>query len=675
MLAATPLISNKTVRIFGQTFGRHDWSIAERYFCSGCLAEDAFHRTFWDLVAFRHCPFHDQPLSCVDRSGQEVPWWSPSFTHSPFGHAIAEHRKRASSQRPTIETYLLGRMGLVDKLPIPLLDSLETCGSALAAVRFAGELALGGRREKRPFVDTFGRYAVIKAGFDVLWRGDQGITSMLEGLVADAGSKADHGLQSIFGWAYRPARRFGAMFTDRMIEVAAHRTGLPRRFPNLSDAKKRLQLTEINDLSKELGRSRVDILKIATRLGLCGAFSPSSIRFVAFRAEETHLLRLTIASLVDRDGAAKMLNVSKRFFNCLVSSGLVRSFIRFVGSRDQFRPEDITTFEKSVTEKVDKLDALPPGGRPLSDVKKTSSTKPAQIVQQLVSGELPLLGRLGDTLGSIIVPASRFSNTWANERRTVRVLGNVELGGARIIDAAAALEVGRPAIVALRRLGCLRASKRSPKLIDTRSIETFKKRYCAARYYAPILNCHPWSTGPRLERLGVKIIRLKLNDGVTRLIDRASARRVLGLKRDPDEMAPRSRQAFIAGLADQIRKSTFFRLVGQANGLVFRTGANRFCIYVTINWECGILEIGPRYNLLRTPKTCAGLRLRKAAIDEAFNGELTWIEDSQSLSVYKSLNKLSFRSPTQWPRIYTGVVELLHDFQMHFELPARKSPP
>jgi hypothetical protein len=467
----------------------------------------------------------------------------------------------------------------------------------------------------------------------------------------------------MFGWAYRCARTsfrvFGTTFSDRMIEVAATRTGLARRVRYLDDAKSRLQLTDITDLSNEFGISEPQIRKMAAALGLCSACSRSSIYYVAFSDEEADLIRRTIASLVDRDEAARMLDVSRRFFDSLVEFGLVSRFIRLTGDVDRFRPEDIESFGASLVRKADKRDTLPPTGRLLRDVKRTTKTNPAKLVHQLISGELPILGRQGDTFGRIIIPARRYHRSTRKD-----AIG--------ILDAAVALGVSYSSVVALRKLGLLKSSKHSPKLLDGRAFNTFRKNYCASRYYAPILKCHPQLAGRRLEDLGVNVIRLELDEGVTRLINRVRARRALRLKSDPDEFIAGSPQAFIVGLADQIRVATTFRLVGQGDRLVFRTGRGTLCLYVTIDWKRHSLEVGPRYSLLRTPSTIADLRQRRSVINAAFNDELSWAEDGKSLRIYRSIEKLPFELPAQWPSIYVQIVELFFNFKKHFEPPQRR---
>lgn len=682
LLSATPTVNKASVTMFGETFRRRDWSIEKRYFCPGCLAEDAYHRSFWDLVAFRHCPFHNQPLCCVDRSGHAVPWWSPSFEHSPFGHPIAEYRKRASSVRPSIESYTLGRLGVIEKVSIPLLDGLAALGGVFAAVEFAGKLVIGGRREKRPSLTALGKDTVFNAGFDILQQGNEAIDSALKDVAANAcggASRKHRSLQFIFGWAYRSAkasREFGAMFTDRMIELAATQTGLARRVSNLNDVKGRLRLTDPAGLSRELGVSEAQIRKIATTLGLRGACSRKSIYYFAFSDEETRLLRRTIAELVDRDEAAKLLDVPRRFFDSLVDLGLVRRLIRLAGNgahNDRFRPEDIESFGTSLFEKAEKRDALPATGRLLKHVKRTSRTNPARLVHQLISGELPLLGRQGDTFGSIIIPARRIRAPQATTlRTTTRSRVRNDTDGIGMLDAAAVLGVDDPTVVALKKLGFLKSSKHLPKLLDRREFEIFCKKYCASRYYASILGCHPQRSGRRLEDLGVKVIRLELTQGVIRLVNRVSARRALDLKSDPDRFMAGSPQAFIAGLADQIREETTFRLVSQNGCLVFRTGKGTLSLYVTINWKRRVLEVGLRYNLLRTPATVADLRLRKSVIKAAFNGEWSWMETDKSLRIYRSMDKLPFGSPSQWPGIYVQIVESFCNFKKHFEPPQRR---
>jgi hypothetical protein len=676
LLSATPTVNNATVKMFGETFRRRDWSIDRRYFCPGCLAEDAYHRSYWDIVVFRHCPFHDRPLRCVDTSGHTVPWWSPSFESSPFGEPITKSYKRVSSIGPSIETYTLGRLGLIEKLPVPLLDNLTTFVSAFSAIEFAGKLALGGRRETRPSLTALGKGAVFGAGFEMLSGGIDAINRTLEGLAADEKGRANsnkRGLSFLFGWAYPAAKDlsdFSTIFTDRMIDVAASRDGLTRSVRILNEAKQRIQLTDATDLSSELRIPEERIRKIAAALGIRESATRSSIHCVAFSEEEARLLRRTVAELVDRDEAAKLLDISRPFFDNLVHFGLVRLFIRMKG-KDRFRLQDIRSFGASLLSRAEKVDDHRLTGQMLSEAGRTSRVKPASLVQKLINGEMPILGRIGETFGSILIPAQNLLVLIRNPSRTrKRVLDDSK--GVGMLDAAAKLGVDPSVVVSLRRLKFLKRSKYSSKLLDRHGLEIFCKTYCASHHYAPILQCCPRIAARRLDDLGVKVLRFKLSRGVTRLVDRADARRVLGLRSDPDEVLSDSPQAFIAGLAEHIRKATTFRLARQVDGIVFRTGKGTLQLGMTIGWEGGNLRIGPKYNSRRTPRRVSDLLQRKSQIEAAFCGGLTWVKDRDWLFIHTSIEKLPFRASARWASIYHQIVEIFGEFKTYFEPPHRR---
>jgi len=521
--SATPIVSKTTVTLFGETFRRRDWSIARRHFCSGCLAEDAYHRSFWDLVAFRQCPFHDYPLRCVDISGNAIPWWLPSFTHSIHGQPLGKYQRRTSSLRPTIETYLLGRLGLVQRLSIPFLDRLTTCGRALAAIEFAGELMIGGDRHHRPSSTILEKNVVLEAGFKLVRDGKEGISSVLEGLAATSGnasSRSQRSLDYIFGWAYRAAADspdFGTAFLDVMIEIAATR-GLARRARDFGRTKERLDLTDASDLSRRYGASEMQIRKIASTVGLHGACSPKSRCYYAYTDEAVLIIGRTIAGLIDRNEVARILDIPRTSLDSLVSSRLIRPFVRLGGNGregERFRPEDVERFQAVLLERMNKI-AVPPTGRLLKEVKRTSRTNPAQFVQRLMQGGLPPMGRQGDTLGSIIVPVKRTKTPPPNgNRKRGRPRGRPCLlpNGIGILDAAAALGVDDPTVAALRKLGYLKVLPQS-KLLDRRGVEHFREDYCPSRYYSSVLKCHPRQAGQRLEDRGVKMIRIELNGTV-----------------------------------------------------------------------------------------------------------------------------------------------------------------
>jgi hypothetical protein len=151
----------------------------------------------------------------------------------------------------------------------------------------------------------------------------------------------------------------------------------------------------------------------------------------------------------------------------------------------------------------------------------------------------------------------------------------------------------------------------------------------------------------RLSDLGIKILRLDRGRGGINLVDRADARRVLGLLSDPDAAPIGSQGVFTAELVEHVRRTTTFRLLSQIDGLTFRTGKGTFRLFMTIDWERGTLQIGPKYNSRKSPRV-SDLLQRKSEIGAAFGRDLTWIRDNEWLRVYTSVANLNFDKPARW---------------------------
>jgi hypothetical protein len=539
-------------------------------------------------------------------------------------------------------------------------------------IEFAGKLVLGGRRETRPSFVALGKDTVSRAGFDLLRKGNDAIVHALANVAADPsarGTRRHSGLEYLFGWAYSAAKdssACGTIFTDRMVEVAAIREGHTRSLRKLKDVKQRIKLTDITDLAQEFGVTLERIRRIAGLLDIRKRQSDSFNHYVAFSVDEVRLIRRTLLEFIDRDGAAKLLDIPRPLFDGIVHIGLVPRFIRMNGTgsdMDRFRPEDIRSFADALIMKANTLDTVPSTGRLLNQIRRTSRTNPAYVVQQIIEGKTPILGRCGETFGSIVVPAQVRRKVTRTYRRNAASIGT--------IDAAAALGVAHAVVVMLRKLRYLKCYGPSAKLLDRHAFDVFCRRFSASRPYARILGCDPSHAGRRLAALGVKVIRLDQKNFSSYLVDRASARRALGLQSDPDELRTGSPQAFVAGLVKRLRKSTTFRLSSQRDGITLRTGKGSLTLYVTINWEHGSLEIGPRYNLRITPGAVE-LFKRRSHIDAAFGGELAWIKDHNWLRIHTSLEKLPFEASTRWADIYLQVVEVFAKFKTHFEPPHRR---
>lgn len=72
---------------------KRDLSFSRRRWCAACLAEKAYHRSWWDIVAVRRCPYHDLELADRDVDNRPVGWWWPRFDVTKSGNELASERR------------------------------------------------------------------------------------------------------------------------------------------------------------------------------------------------------------------------------------------------------------------------------------------------------------------------------------------------------------------------------------------------------------------------------------------------------------------------------------------------------------------------------------------------------------------------------------------------------
>lgn len=111
------------VSLGGQTVRRDDWTLATRRFCPACLAEDPYHRAWFDLAFVRTCPIHGVDLTDVAPDGTSVGWKRSSLDVTNLHGRLAKASPRLDGPPPTLEAYVLGRMGVIPAAAHDLLDA------------------------------------------------------------------------------------------------------------------------------------------------------------------------------------------------------------------------------------------------------------------------------------------------------------------------------------------------------------------------------------------------------------------------------------------------------------------------------------------------------------------------------------------------------------------------
>ncbi|NLS04314.1 hypothetical protein HGP14_13210 [Rhizobium sp. P32RR-XVIII] len=161
LLHWTPVAQKKGLCYGGNLINENTFKVSRRLHCASCVAEAAYHRSWWNLNGFETCPFHREVLFAVPDFEYRAGNWPPTYEGPPPPSGY-DHRAR-QAEDGQFETYLLQRLGLLSQGAAPLLDLCPLsdviwyCGMLGRALR---NPVAGNRPRRRP-----GDY---QAGFEAL---------------------------------------------------------------------------------------------------------------------------------------------------------------------------------------------------------------------------------------------------------------------------------------------------------------------------------------------------------------------------------------------------------------------------------------------------------------------------------------------------------------------------
>lgn len=348
---ATPKISDGLVSINGQRLRLNsDWSIKQPRVCDACLEEASYYRNWWDIKAIHRCPIHDRPLVSGD-SKSKLAWWCPNVGQLSDGRYIKTIQKERCDDHNSIDAYLLGRMGILERQDIPFADDAEMY-QVLEASEFLGQLFMFGWNTKAParFSTTSPeRHRALSIGFQALRAGGTGVYGILKDYVAQRRSRAvERGAKGIFGWLLYRAGRLpnspvAQLIASEIGRIAAEQNTsvLDWRVPK-DEQRKRICL---QDLARLMNTSSRTLRKVAVVLGLIKVEINRS-RTHWLTEQDVQRIRSYLDDLVCREDAKKILSVSEPVFVKLRKQGVVEPATRFRG-RDWFERSRLTAAAKT----------------------------------------------------------------------------------------------------------------------------------------------------------------------------------------------------------------------------------------------------------------------------------------------------------------------------------------
>ncbi len=313
---ATAVERDGSYQLGGQRFAKRDLSFMRRRWCAACLAEKAYHRSWWDIVAVRRCPYHDLELVDRDLDNRSVGWWWPRFDVTKSGNELACARMPNVFLRGTLAGYIVMRMGYEDAWRAPLLDGLDAT-VVIDVCHLVGRLVSNPKLKAIPPLTT----RTADVGYRAL-RGDRAhLVELIAKWMTDnlATAEIDASYSVVFGWAYAQARRLPDEAARRMLLSVFRKAHSATLIGNVEVDADHDELISLTALASELGVARGGLANLVSALGT-GEHEKRGKRRVSFDAIQVTEIRREIAGLLTRSEVGQLLGIRSWEISPLVSA-------------------------------------------------------------------------------------------------------------------------------------------------------------------------------------------------------------------------------------------------------------------------------------------------------------------------------------------------------------------
>lgn len=547
-------------RVFaGQTVRRDDWSVATRRFCPACLAEDKYHRAWFDLTFMDVCPFHGDDIGDQAPDGNTVRFAVSSIDQSFTGCRLTREGPRLTGVVRSLEAYTLARLGLYGHWPAPLLDGLHL-GEAVALCELVGTACLGGHRWTRPGPEELGASmgAIRAAGFEILDGGREAVVAAFRA-VGDRAPTGTYGARKLFGWVYDHFHILGDWSSPvrELLMQAAYELGRAgtRRMAEWRGTGDYVTLSMI---SRHHDVHRTSIQAIAQAFGcLEGGDAKGS----PFRIPAAHLPGVVAAFdwALKRPAAADALGVDSDVMNYLVRHGHVSGSWRGLDgdTAERFHFGDLLAFVESLPctriAEDDPVLGLDPAPVPLASALTRLRHTVPDLVGKILTGDVELVSTTDSpgSLGDLLIPPqggvhrsalTPLFATWA-----LRV-SKAPPSAMSSREACTILNISAETVAVLIDRGYLSRipgkDAGTSVSVDRSSVERFRSSYLAGKLYADALGCRTNHLRGAAEAAGVFDLLwdvrrdAKLRDVISVVYEREALSGLFGFRPDPDEAMP-----------------------------------------------------------------------------------------------------------------------------------------
>ena len=573
-------------QLAGQTLRQRQVGLTSRRFCRACLAENSFHRSWWDILAFRTCPEHGRDIEDRDSSGQPIGWWWADIGTDTNGNMLG---RRAASVRETrqqsLETFILERLGVIDDAsgpllkPYPLHEVIEACEY----------LSLWLGNELGDFVPPddlqnfdIGMSALRGTWEDLVEAMRSWFTSRVPQVIRREGKMAS------MGWAWNAGRNLGDTSIGLMINRAATEAFRPvgkigkRRFVSTDEYFAKQALMPLAD---QLG-VRVDaLLPLARHLGIADG------RMERWDVTETDaaVVQAALDELVPSSVVSNILGFESWDWQHLVDAGFLTAFALF-GPGMRYRRSDV---ERLLVEAKEVAAAAEPDTVSVRTFARRHKMPIGDVLVQVMQGRLAAAHGTSNELGlrsvRIVAPGRR--------RHASRLPPDIGSTVMTVGEAATFLTLHHEVVTLLVKSG--RIERAVGGMLSRASVAQFHSVYANAQHYRAELGCTSAGVERRLRGVGIEYE--KIGSVVFNIIvAREAMLRALGLDHEPH-----SQRDGVADLWEQFRFAAqkqcpvfIFPEAVPAIGAQIRTASRKIVLHAEVIAPAGainlVFDIHPR---------------------------------------------------------------------------------
>lgn len=513
----TPIWNGRFHCLSGETLRKKQVSFYDRRFCRACLAEDPYHRSWWDIIDFQICPFHGTKIEQETSAGDRIKWWFPSADTAPDGEYLPRRLPRAEEQ-DSFEWYVLSRLGCVAGVrcsvldPAPLHDVIDTC-------------AMVGRLVTNPWASTAppSTPGDCRRGFETL-RGstaevEAAFVSWLEEHVSQ--DERNRGIKNAYGWF-----RHGALWSD--VDIASRRAFASVGRIGRQNLKIELPHQEftIKEVAAKFGADVRGLRRIAQQAGLTPRDQSAASRTFLSR-ERVDELHAIVRDLISVSEAAARLGCSQQCVRKLAKRGAITGFnkTRLFGAPGHglaFRGSEIDLFARRIRD-VPSMDGAGQAHR-IGYLARQLGWTDAQIVEAVLAGTMSVCRIDRRRKG---ISAWQFEAV-IHKKPFRRQVTDREI---RRIEAAELMGYQPEVVTVLVEANLIktREGEDGRVYLDRESFEAFHRKYVNAKLYLEHLGSKEEQLETRLHELGIKRRHARLpTRNKVYIVERLSMESVVG---------------------------------------------------------------------------------------------------------------------------------------------------